>query len=46
MAVDPVTSVKTTVTVLRTSRGVEGGSELRSSALLALQDAQVGIGPV
>jgi hypothetical protein len=50
-----VTSVKTTVTVLRISRGaaVETASgdphlaqNCESSALLALQVAQIGIGPV
>lgn len=55
MLVEPVTSVKTTVTVLRTSRGATGGASraaphraqnCESSALLALQDPQVGIGQV
>jgi len=55
MAVEPVTSVKTTVTVLRLSRGSavdasRGEPHLaqnsESSALLALQDVQVGIGQV
>ena len=55
MAVEPVTSVKTTVTVLRISRGaavdVSSGDphlaqNCESAALLALQDAQVGIGEV
>jgi hypothetical protein len=55
MAVEPVTSVKTTVTVLRLSRGAAVGpasgdphlaQNSESSALLALQDVQVRIGEV
>ena len=55
MAVEPVTSVKTTVTVLRISRGAavdasRGDPHLaqncESSALLALHEVQVGIGQV
>ena len=55
MAVEPVTSVKTTVTVFRISRGdVEDASSgdphlaqnCESSALLAPQEVQVSIGQV
>jgi len=55
MAVDPVTSVKTTVTVLRISRGaaLDASSDdphlaqnRESSGLLALQDVQVCISEV
>ena len=55
MAVEPVTSVKTTVTVLRTSRSAAEGASRADphlaqycelSALLALHDVHVGIGQV